>query len=685
MKRLFFMMVMAVMAAAPMWAQSKVKRPETFNYQRAMESYANRNYDEAMSYFQKEIQENSKNGYAYSWMANICLSKEEYGKGLSLANKSIQYLPSKDKEFVCAAYGVRANLYLAMTDTLKAISDMDAALKIDPKCEDMIEKRADTYWSMGNYEQSNADYIQLISINETNAMGHMGYGRNLMEQKKWSEAAEQFSYVTKMYSDYASGFSFLAQCQIGEKNWKDAVDNIIKALAIDQDRKAFFLMQNDDTTFSTLMIAKLKVQQNKEPGESSWPYDIAIVYENQKKYIKAIEMYQKAYELDPASVIAERISNCYSSIGAQDKALEYIDLAYSLDSTDYDLVSEKADILYYSGDIKGAISQLDKYVEQYPDFYGGYYRRGFYKDNAGMVDDAIEDYTMAVTLDSTYYYAYLGRADQYIKKGMTEEAIRDYRMVTKLDTIPSTNSCAFYAFLALGENNKSIEYIDSCLNKFPEDNGTYYDACCLYSRMGETEKAISYLKKAFEKGFRSFSHLEVDDDIDAIRNISEYKSLVQEYKDKFASEVEGLSIDVHTTSSVAEDSTEIPFTKDYGNTCTVKCSINELPLNFVFDTGASDVSLSQVEATFMMKNGYLTKQDVIGKQYYSDANGNINEGTVINLKHVNFGGIELTNVKASVVKNQKAPLLLGQSVFQKLGKIEIDNEKKVLKVTRKIK
>jgi len=107
----------------------------------------------------------------------------------------------------------------------------------------------------------------------------------------------------------------------------------------------------------------------------------------------------------------------------------------------------------------------------------------------------------------------------------------------------------------------------------------------------------------------------------------------------------------------------------------VKCTINNLPLSFIFDTGASIVSLSQVEATFMMKNGYLSKSDVIGDSYYTDASGNVNVGTTINLKKVDFGGFELTNVKASVVKNQNAPLLLGQSVLGRLGKIEIDNSK----------
>ena len=54
---------------------------------------------------------------------------------------------------------------------------------------------------------------------------------------------------------------------------------------------------------------------------------------------------------------------------------------------------------------------------------------------------------------------------------------------------------------------------------------------------------------------------------------------------------------------------------------------------------------------------------------------------MIILRKVVFGGLELSNIKASVVHNQKAPLLLGQSVLSQLGKVEIDNTKKVLRIT----
>ena len=107
-------------------------------------------------------------------------------------------------------------------------------------------------------------------------------------------------------------------------------------------------------------------------------------------------------------------------------------------------------------------------------------------------------------------------------------------------------------------------------------------------------------------------------------------------------------------------------------------------MHFIFDTGASDVSMSTVEATFMFKNDYLSERDVMGKANYMTANGEISEGTIVNLREVNFGGLSLTNVKASIVRSQAAPLLLGQSVLGKLGKIEIDNARHVLKITHRV-
>lgn len=110
----------------------------------------------------------------------------------------------------------------------------------------------------------------------------------------------------------------------------------------------------------------------------------------------------------------------------------------------------------------------------------------------------------------------------------------------------------------------------------------------------------------------------------------------------------------------------------------VPCKVNGLRLKFFMDTGASGVSISLIEASFMLKNGYLQDQDIKGTGYYKNANGEILEGTEIILREVEIGQQILMDVEATIVNNNNAPILLGQTVLSKLGKFEIDYENNTL-------
>ncbi len=117
--------------------------------------------------------------------------------------------------------------------------------------------------------------------------------------------------------------------------------------------------------------------------------------------------------------------------------------------------------------------------------------------------------------------------------------------------------------------------------------------------------------------------------------------------------------------------TKIKMEKENG-VYYIPCKINGIPLRFVFDTGASDVSISLTEAKFMIKNDFLKKEDIGDEVYYKVANGDISKGTKILLRKIEFAGLTLSNVSASVVHESNSPLLLGQTAINKLGKIQLE-------------
>lgn len=111
-----------------------------------------------------------------------------------------------------------------------------------------------------------------------------------------------------------------------------------------------------------------------------------------------------------------------------------------------------------------------------------------------------------------------------------------------------------------------------------------------------------------------------------------------------------------------------------GGVFYIDCEVNNIPLKFIFDTGASIVSLSAVEASIMIKNGSLTEDDIIGSTLGTIADGSITVGTRVILRKIKIGKYILRNIEASVSDNIDAPLLLGQSALSMLGTIEIDFE-----------
>lgn len=112
--------------------------------------------------------------------------------------------------------------------------------------------------------------------------------------------------------------------------------------------------------------------------------------------------------------------------------------------------------------------------------------------------------------------------------------------------------------------------------------------------------------------------------------------------------------------------------QQHGGVYKVPITVNSVSLNFIFDTGASDISISSAEAYVLYKNGDLLKEDILGDIQFVDATGKISTGTQINLRRVKIGNKVLNNVSASVVDNLNAPLLLGQSALSQFGKVTID-------------
>ncbi|WP_370676774.1 TIGR02281 family clan AA aspartic protease [Pleomorphomonas sp. PLEO] len=119
-----------------------------------------------------------------------------------------------------------------------------------------------------------------------------------------------------------------------------------------------------------------------------------------------------------------------------------------------------------------------------------------------------------------------------------------------------------------------------------------------------------------------------------------------------------------------------------GGTPQVPVLINDrLSLDFIIDSGASDVSIPSDVALTLVRTGTIADNDFLGASDYTLADGRTSSASRINIRSLSIGGITIRNVTASVA-NAAGPLLLGESFLTRLPKWTINNETRAFEFDR---
>lgn len=688
MKRLLFTIFIVAMSAIQVFSQTDTKMPDSYNMQSGLKAYQDKDYVKCLEYMDKELEQNPKNGYAMLIKSFVYMINEQAGQALDLAGKALKYIPKKDKTYMGAAYETCGRLKENLGDTIAAISYYEQAFKTDNDASHLL-KKCDIYNAQGRYAQEAKEIERIKATNENSAVIWTYAGRNANSRKLYDEALTDYAYAIKLDPEYSSAYSFRADTYINMGRYKAAGEDAIKAMDINQDMKAYFqFYELADKALPTLAVL-LKAQQAKQPTESRWSYYLGLMYNYKSMFAdgeaalrKAVEL--SAYENCNIGLLYKNLANSLYGQGKFSETAEMAQKAIENDSTDENSWSRLANAYYEMGQMTTATDALSKGIHILPESGFLYYWRARMYMYAGQLRNALDDINTAISIDGDGDFSdIMQRSEIYRKLGNDKKALADCDSVISLQlALPEDqrdNSNLAYAYVRSGQKDKVIPMVEK-LAQDADNAGDMYDMGCLYSLMDDKQQALNWLEKALQHGFCHFVQISNDTDLDNIRDIRRFKELVNEYKAK----LKKTNGDECTAPGVTyeEQTTEIPFVHDAG-ICKVKCNINGLPLHFYFDTGASDVTISDIEAQFMLKNDYLKPTDIKGSSLYGTADGNIAEGTVIVLRKVDFGGLELTDVKASVVHNQKAPLLLGQSILSRLGKIVIDNDSHMLKITSK--
>ena len=674
----FIVVICTVSCSCSETASAQTKKDnKPYNLQKAWE-VLQEDQDEAQAIKLLTEQLRSTPDDVECWMllCRIYRNREEYGSALSAVNEAIKVnKPKKSGFYNSTLWWWKGSVYDALGETGKSVECLRKSLDLARKDnKDNVQSisfdLAQGLFELKRLDEADIVYRQMLKEDESDVAARVGLARNMIERGDYQGAIGMLDKSVKYDADYASSYKIRSRAydRLGETD--KAIDDAITWYEKDSDAFGTALVKVM-MKHRSYAIAKAKAQMRTSDNNSQWRVLMLAVYDQAGEYENALSEYD-ALENDYGKdeFIYYHRADCYSELGLTEKALKEIEAAIAMDD-DYYNSCRKGQILRTAGRFPEAIKAFDRAIEIDPTDAFAYYAKGWCYELSGNDPAAMECYEQGIDVDKEYPYIYLMRGQIFSKRGETANANADFEKVLQMDTTVVDGSCRQYALHFLGRDQEAEEWMQKLIDDEPYNIGHYYDKACLYSRMGKLDEAVKALERSLEMGYCKFAHIEYDDDLDAIRNRADFKEMIAKYKEKHSARIEKMK--QGRPADVEEQITEVAITRRSGGTFNVDCSVNGLPLSMIFDTGASDVTISKVEADFMLKNDYLSKDDIKGKKYYQVADGGISEGTVITLKEVKIGDAVLHNVDASVVKSQKAPLLLGESVLQKFGTFTVDN------------
>jgi hypothetical protein len=115
-----------------------------------------------------------------------------------------------------------------------------------------------------------------------------------------------------------------------------------------------------------------------------------------------------------------------------------------------------------------------------------------------------------------------------------------------------------------------------------------------------------------------------------------------------------------------------------GGTFIIPVTINDkIALNFIIDSGASDVTVPVDVVSTLIRTGSIVKEDFLGEQQYQLADGSMVPSLIFVIRSLKVGDKVVENVRASVAP-VKGSLLLGQSFLHRFNSWSVDNRQRLL-------
>jgi tetratricopeptide (TPR) repeat protein len=394
------------------------------------------------------------------------------------------------------AYTGRGQALAGLREFTAAEEDFAKVLTDQPNFMPALIARGKMYLEMGSPDQALTDFEAAVKLERTNLDAQFGLGKAYIQLGGYQQGIGPLTHVLEAQPENAEAYRLRGTGYAGVNKFTPAIADLEKAVSIDpQDFESYFMMgivylRMEDYARSVEQLGKAIDNYKPKPDQEDQPFaqghlTRAAVFIELGKASKEEDARKAAYQ------------------GAVDEAQRLLD---QLDPKNPQFAAARAGALHARGvgermlgQLGTAIQTFSEAIELNPELAEAYYRRGICFHMIGEDKMAISDFAESANINFEDPRANLWEGYTHAKLGDYHEAIRAYGdAISVSDRYAPAYVNRGLAYMALGENEKAVDDFDDAIRLEPANADVYFKRGVAYQRLGDEEKASASFASAIE-------------------------------------------------------------------------------------------------------------------------------------------------------------------------------------------
>ncbi|MBI1783105.1 MAG: tetratricopeptide repeat protein [Sphingobacteriales bacterium] len=459
--------------------------------------YNQKIYDSAITYYKKAYEADPT--YKYS-LYNIGLIYYDQNKFDSSKNYHLQTI-KVDPQYI-SSYNYLGLCY-------EKLNQPDSAFYYYRKAIGLNKDYHYAYYNIGYLYQTKTKYdsaeyylkmAHSINPKGTGIINSLGYNYELKLQ--YDSAAYYYSKLPGMDTSYInpSDLNKIGLCYYNAKQNDSAM--VYYRLALKKDPQYPYSLNNIGLIFSqqlkfdSALVYYFKSLAANSPLVPNLYNNIGYTYQQLKKYDSSLYYLRKCLSADPG------FASAYYNLGYTYELKGMLDSAIYNNKKYLSIAGPDAKVNMYIAMLYEKQEKSDSALV----YYKNYYNMG----NAGGAYYIGNIYYGRSKFDSSIFY--------YEK---TYDFYKDSSGSTTFERLG-------YSYLRKNGLDKSLYYFNAADRLYHNAN-TKYNLCCYYSLAGDKPKALDYFEQALKNNFTNFDHIQIDKDLDPIRQEAKFIELLKQY------------------------------------------------------------------------------------------------------------------------------------------------------------